>query len=40
MKQLSNVPDKEFKERVIKIFNKLESRMRELREHFNKEIEM
>lgn len=39
-KTLSNSPDKEFKERVLKILNKLKSRIWELREHFNKEMEM
>lgn len=31
--------DKEFKEIVIWMLNKLESRIEELREHFNKELE-
>lgn len=35
----SNFPYKESKQRVIKMLNKLESRIMELREHFNKEIE-
>ena len=35
--EISNLPDKEFTEMVIKMPNKLESRIEEFREHFNKE---
>lgn len=34
--ETSNLPDKVFKEMVIKILTKLESRIQELREIFNK----
>lgn len=37
--QISNLPDKEFKEIVVRMFNTCESRIEELRELFNKEIE-
>lgn len=37
MKQLSNLPDKGFKTVVIKMPSRLERRMDELREDFNKE---
>lgn len=37
--EISNVLDKEFKEMVIRILNKLKNTVEELREHFNKVIE-
>lgn len=37
--EISNLPNKNFKETVTRMFNKLENRMEELREHFNKERE-
>lgn len=33
------MPDKESKETVIRMLNKLQSRIEELRENFNKELE-
>lgn len=36
---LSNLPDMELKEMVIKILTRLERRMEELREDFSKEVE-
>lgn len=35
----SNLPNKEFKEMVIKVLTKLESDIEKLRENFNKEVE-
>lgn len=32
-----NLPDKEYQQMVIRMFNKLKSRIEELRKHFNKE---
>lgn len=37
--EVSNIPNTEFKKTIIRIFNKLESTIEKLREHFNKEIE-
>lgn len=37
--KISNLPNKEFKEMVIRMLNKLKSRIEELRDHFNKETE-
>lgn len=37
--EVSNIPNTEFKKTIIRIFNKLESTIEELGEHFNKEIE-
>lgn len=39
MKQLSDLPDKEFKVTVIRMFTKLGRRIEELRQSFNKELE-
>lgn len=36
--EISNLPDKEFKEKVIRILTKIESGIKELMEHFNKEL--
>lgn len=36
---ISNLTDKEFKEMVIRMFNTLESRIEELRENCNEELE-
>lgn len=35
--EISNVLDKEFKEMVIRILNKLKNTVEELREHFNRD---
>ena len=37
--EISNLPDKEFKEMVIKMLTKLGRRMEEHSENFNKELE-
>ena len=37
--KISNLPDKEFKEMVIRILSKLGRRMQELSENFNKDLE-
>ena len=37
--EISNLPDKEFKESVIRIIKKLENRMQKFRENFNKKLE-
>lgn len=37
--EIHNLPDKDFEETVTRMLNKLESRVEELREHFNKEFE-
>lgn len=36
---MENVPGKEFKETVMRMLNKPEGRIEELREHFNKDLE-
>jgi len=38
--QPNNLPDKEFKEMVIKILSKLRKRIKEHTENFNKELEI
>lgn len=37
--EITNLPNKEFKDMVIRMLNELESRMEKLREHFNKGLE-
>ena len=39
-RQPNNLPDKEFKEMVIKILSKLRKRIQEHTENFNKELEI
>ena len=39
MKEVSNLPDKEFKEAIIIMPTKLERRMEELTDNFNKDLE-
>ena len=37
--EISNLPNNEFTEMVIRMINKLENRIEEPREHFNKELQ-